>query len=569
MEALNIILKTRWVMFVRRMKAEQERGALRAFGIVCAGLGILAIVFSSGFAGAYYLRIQDTLELMRPMMGSVFLTILMGLLLSCLGHTANSFFTAQDLWLWNSTPVPPVMRFFDRMVGAAAASIPATLGIGGVAVFGLLLGAGEGVLTLCRGVFVLCLLPILPLSAGVLFSHLGGVLLPAGRIRRISIFLVGLVTCLLLIWVRSARLERYLTEEGAAQFLTSVKGIENVGPFWLPTNLGAAFVMQSDWEAFSFMLSQAGLILVIAFLVHRLSFNRARDLADDESPKGLARHSLRERAIAAYARLAGPNAEYIARKDLLAFVRDPSQWSQLMLLVGIAVLYLINCQALLTGFERFTGIRNVVLPSVHVGIVCFISAGLAARFAFVQVSLEGAAVWLMESAPISPRKILMTKILVAYPLVGFFPLAIGLIGSFVFEFSMFTIVVTFVYIFIFGLAFTIIGVSKGAVTPLFDAVSVSEMAMAPGALSTMVLCIVLCGAGSLSLLLGAGFSYYSSAGLGVIAIVLCALPSFTFLLFFSYRSFLRGEDAFYERRKSGYTLRIVSKDEKELRQGYD
>lgn len=558
MRGLWIALRTRARLFWRRAQAERGRGTFRFIGILTVGLCILAIVFGCSFGGSAFLRMRGTLELVRPMLGSVLLGVMLGLLLSCLGHTANSFFTSHDLWFWNSTPVPPLTRFLDRLVGAAAASVPATLGIGGVAVMGLLMGAGHGLAPILRGVVVLILLPLLPLCCGVIFAHVGGVLLPAGRIRRISLFLVGLATCFFLVWLRSSRLEQFVTEEGAARFLASVKGIEDVGPSWLPTNLGAAFITDGHWFSFALFLTQVGGVFVIAYVMHRLCFQRARDLAEDESPTGLKPGSWQGSIIANYARLASGDTRYLVRKDLLAFIRDPSQWSQLMLLVGIAIIYLINCQALLIGFEQFTGIREVVLPAVHVGIVCFISAGLAARFAFVQVSLEGPAVWVLESAPVSPREILWGKFLVAYPLVGFFPLVTGLLGNLVLEFSGWVMIGSLVTIAIFGFAFTMIGIGRGAVSPLFDAVSVSEMAMAPGALSTMVVGIALCGAGAFATLLGAAFLYYKHLWPGGFLAVMTAAPVMTALLFLSWRAFEQGEAAFLDRRENGYSLRVAS-----------
>jgi ABC-2 type transport system permease protein len=564
MKNFRLVFGTRFKLFWRRAQAEQRRGLLRFIGLVAIVIFILFLVFASTYGCGYYLRIQGTPELVRPMLGSMLFAILMGLLLSCLGHTAVSFFTAHDLWFWNSTPIGPGVRFLDRMVGAAAASVPATLVLGGVAVIGLLMGAGCGLTALLRGCAILLLIPIFPLSVGVIFSHLGGIMLPAGRIRRLSIFLVGLVTCLLLVWLRSSRLEQFLTEEGAARFLASVKGIENIGPVWLPSNLAAAFVVDKDWSLLGAFMLQICTLAASAYLIHRLTFLRARDLADDESPTGLKRGSWQEKMIAAYASFAQRDTRYLVRKDLLAFIRDPSQWSQLMLLVGIAIIYLINCQALLTGFERFEWIRNVILPAVHVGIVCFISAGLSARFAFVQVSLEGPAVWVLESSPLSPRDILIGKVLVAYPLVGLFPLLIGVLGSFVFGFSLPVMIVCFLFIGWFGLAFTVIGVGKGAVSPLFDAVSVSEMAMAPGAMSTMILGICLCAAGSLSVMFGGGILRYFHLWPGGLFAALAALPLFTALTFLAWQAFVQGENAFLDRRYTGYSLRLMAKDQEEV-----
>jgi ABC-2 type transport system permease protein len=78
-------------------------------------------------------------------------------------------------------------------------------------------------------------------------------------------------------------------------------------------------------------------------------------------------------------------------KDLKCFMRDVSQWSQLLLLVALVLVYLYNFSALdierlpyMSGF-----LKNVY--AFNLGMAGFVMATVAVRFVFAAVSTEGAS----------------------------------------------------------------------------------------------------------------------------------------------------------------------------------
>jgi len=97
-------------------------------------------------------------------------------------------------------------------------------------------------------------------------------------------------------------------------------------------------------------------------------------------------------------------------KDMKTFLRDVSQWSQLLLLVALVLLYLYNFRVLdLERIPYMTGFIKNVYAFVNLGMAGFVMATVAVRFVFPAVSAEGAAFWIIRTSPISMRDFLWSK----------------------------------------------------------------------------------------------------------------------------------------------------------------
>jgi ABC-2 type transport system permease protein len=97
-------------------------------------------------------------------------------------------------------------------------------------------------------------------------------------------------------------------------------------------------------------------------------------------------------------------------KDLKIFLRDVSQWSQLLLLVALVLLYLYNFSVLdLQRIPYMSGFLKNVYALLNLGMAGFVMATVAVRFVFPAVSAEGAAFWIIRTSPISLRDFLWSK----------------------------------------------------------------------------------------------------------------------------------------------------------------
>jgi len=101
----------------------------------------------------------------------------------------------------------------------------------------------------------------------------------------------------------------------------------------------------------------------------------------------------------------------LAAKDLKSFVRDPLQWSQMAILIGLLALYVSNVQRLWTDLAA-PGLQ-VLIAFLNLTAVCLILATFTSRFVFPIVSLEGQQLWLLGLLPLPRAQMIIGKFLFA------------------------------------------------------------------------------------------------------------------------------------------------------------
>ena len=179
------------------------------------------------------------------------------------------------------------------------------------------------------------------------------------------------------------------------------------------------------------------------------------------------------------------------RKDALTFIRDTAQWTQLILLGALIVIYLLNFKYLQTiGDGGIIG--PVGLYFCNLGLSGFVITAICVRFVFPSVSLEGRAFWLIRSAPTTTASFLRSKWwallpgiwLVGQTLTFLSNVMIGT-GSLLIFLAM--ILQTCVTIGIVG-----VGIGLGAIYPRFNSSNAAQIATGFGGFVYMVSGVMLC-----------------------------------------------------------------------------
>ena len=97
-------------------------------------------------------------------------------------------------------------------------------------------------------------------------------------------------------------------------------------------------------------------------------------------------------------------------KDIKIFLRDVSQWSQLLLLLALVLIYLYNFRVLdLSRVPYMSGFVKNVYAFVNLGMAGFVMATVAVRFVFPMVSAEGRGVLALRKSPVSMHDFLWSK----------------------------------------------------------------------------------------------------------------------------------------------------------------
>jgi len=100
----------------------------------------------------------------------------------------------------------------------------------------------------------------------------------------------------------------------------------------------------------------------------------------------------------------------ILEKDIRIFFRDNTQWSQLLLLGALVVVYLYNFSVLPLEKSplRLEYIKNE-LAFLNMALAGFVLSAIAVRFIYPSVSSEGDSFWLIRCSPISFKRYLWAK----------------------------------------------------------------------------------------------------------------------------------------------------------------
>ncbi len=103
-------------------------------------------------------------------------------------------------------------------------------------------------------------------------------------------------------------------------------------------------------------------------------------------------------------------------KDLRAFARDAKQWSQMLIMFGLLVIYVLNLRRMPVDLDnpQFKGL----VAFLNLTTVSLILATFTSRFVYPLLSLESQQLWLVELLPIRRGTLLLVKFLFALTVTG-------------------------------------------------------------------------------------------------------------------------------------------------------
>lgn len=102
----------------------------------------------------------------------------------------------------------------------------------------------------------------------------------------------------------------------------------------------------------------------------------------------------------------------IINKDIRTFLRDPAQWSQVVVFFGLLGLYFSNLR--LFRYDQLPEQWRSAITFLNIFAVSAVLSSLGSRFVFPQLSLEGHSFWLLGRSPASMPRILAAKFILAF-----------------------------------------------------------------------------------------------------------------------------------------------------------
>jgi ABC-2 type transport system permease protein len=477
----------------RRQAGDTARAAV--FAAVAGGVSasIFAVVFWLVWRLLDYEELGD--YLVRLGLSWLFLTFLSFLAFSGIVTALSTFFLSEDLRLLLAAPVRSDRFFYSRFVRTVLQASWMVVGF----MVPVLLAVG---VARCAGpayyAAVLLTLPpfcVIPVALGCLVT-LGLVnVFPARRARDVLMLLGLLFAVSLVLLLRLMRPERLMDVRSlpdvTAFFATLQSPVTPLLPsFWAGETLFAALQGQADLLHAGALWSSALALTVLG----RMAFGRHHFSGWSKAQEARKARFTRLASLDRIVRLTPLSVagRSLLVKDAKVFLRDTTQWSQLLLLLALVLVYLYNFRVL--DLERIPYMSRVVKNAyafVNLAMAAFVLAAVSVRFVFPAVSAEGSAFWIVRSSPVTMRAFLWSKFwtgllpvlvlaegltVVSNELLGAAPL-LKLVGA----------------VAIFCMTFGLVGLAAGlgAVYPRFSAENVTQVAGSFGGVAYMVLAVAL------------------------------------------------------------------------------
>ncbi|MEE9246870.1 MAG: hypothetical protein V3U63_11790 [Gemmatimonadota bacterium] len=446
----------------------------------------------------YFRGVEDIGDLLAAkLFGLILLTFFGVLLLSNVITALSTFFLSRDLELLMAAPSDWLQLYLTRlgetllhsswMVGLICLPI--------LAAYGTVFGGG-------LVFYVVAAMTLLPLF--IMLSALGSAvtvllvsIFPARRAKDIlGVITVGAAGGLVLL-IRLLRPESLTKPEGfrnLGEFLALLRGPTSP---WIPSEWSASATMealQGSFDPFPLVLlwtSALGMV-VLGAIFHA----RAYISAYTRSQTGAQRHPAGRRFSRSIARLFKPlgiRRSELVLKDVRVFFRDTTQWSQLILLSVLVVVYIYNISALPLHTEGVSFFFAHVISFLNVGLAGFVLSAIAARFVFPALSIEGPALWLLKSSPLDARDLLWTKYWVGTVPLLIMAILLTIGTNLLLEVGWLMMTLSVITIAAIAFALSALALAFGAIYPQFKSENMAQISTSLGGLLFMMAAVSLVG----------------------------------------------------------------------------
>jgi ABC-2 type transport system permease protein len=498
------LLFPRWQAARNRYRRLGPGGRLNLLLLTGVALGFGTAVFIFFARALEYFRSAEEFGpvLTYKLLGMVFVTFFSILLFSNIVTSLSSFYLSRELDRLVAAPVSARRLFYARFVETTLDSswmvllfsVPAFLAYGVV--------HATGVTFYLATALTLPPFLIIPAAIGIVITSLLVNVFPARRTADILLLLSVVAVALLYLLFRMLRPERLVNPEGFADFTVFLEAMQTPDASFLPSTWATEVLYSllglragSPLFYYGLLASTAGVVLMAAELVVSAVFLSGWSKAQEGRQARLTQRPLWERLLALLTAPFAADLRLLMTKELRTFFRDTSQWSQLILLVALVIVYVYNFSVLpLQGSPLVTFYFKNVISFINLGLAGFVIAAVAVRFVFPSFSLEGRAFWVVKSAPLRLRRLWWAKYCVhVVPLLVLGEILVVATNTYlqVAPFMMWLSVATLCFM-IF--AIVALGLAVGATYPKFDADNAAKVAAGVGGLLYMILCMSFIGA---------------------------------------------------------------------------
>ena len=411
-----LIVSPKWRTALARMRAAREGRGGRVVLLATVGLMFWALIFGVLYRVLSYFRGVEEIGplLAGKLLALTLLSFLAILFLSNVITALSSYFLAKDLDLLVSSPVDWLHLYLAKLGETLVHSswMVALMAVPIFTAYGVIYDGGWLFGPYVASLFIPLL--IIPAVIGTALTLTLVNIFPARRTRDIlSIITIGAAGGLVLLF-RIIRPEQLARPEGFQSLLDFITLLRTPTSPFLPSEWATDAIMgflvgPLDFLPVALLWSTAGAVAVGGAVLHRAMYSTGFTKAQEGAERFVKGRIWQLILYPLLRPLSVAKREFII-KDLKVFFRDTTQWSQLILLGVLVVIYLFNIRALpLFRGEQVPFFLVSVISFLNLGLAGFVLASIAARFIFPSISLEGRQMWLLRSSPLDLRALIWSK----------------------------------------------------------------------------------------------------------------------------------------------------------------
>ena len=493
------LLSPKWQSIRARVTKKEKGSTGRAVVLSVLTVVFWAFIFVVLFRLLRYFKgIPEIGPLLAGKLLGLMLVSFFGmLLLSNIIASLSTFFLAKDLDLLVSGPVDWLRLYFAKLTETCAYSswMVLLVAVPMFAAYGIAYDGGPLFVVVAIGAFVPFLL--LPTVVGSAVTLILVNAFPARRTRDILTVIGLLAAGGLVLLFRLMRPEQLARPEGFRSLIEFISVLRTPTSPWLPSEWVQTAVMswlrqEPDVLPFYLLWSTSAAFLVLGALLHRQlyakGFTKAQEGAalriSQRGSSGFVRRMLSPLGIV---------RRELVLKEVRLFFRDTTQWSQLILLAVLIVVYVINIKFLPVRGEGVTFFVANLIPFLNLVLAGFVLASIAARFIFPGVSLEGRTMWLLRSSPLAMRELLWSKFWVGTIPLLIMALSLVTITGVLMHVTEFIMIVSIFTITMMTFAIAGLAVGFGTMYPRFETENAAQIPTSFGGLLFMMAAIVMIG----------------------------------------------------------------------------
>ncbi len=513
------LLAPKWQSMRARATKKTTGAAGRGLILGAVGLVFWGFIFAILYRLlAYFRGIPEIGPLLAgKLLGLILVSFFGMLLLSNVIAALSTFFLARDLDLLVAGPVDWLRFYAAKLVETCAYSswMVILMSVPLFAAYGVVYHGGPMFVLVVFVTFVPFL--IVPTVVGSALTLLLVNIFPARRTKDILSVIAVLSAGGVVLLFRLMRPEQLARPEGFRSLIEFISILKTPTSPWLPSEWVQTAVMswlggEPDPLPLYMLWSTAAAFIVIGALIQRalypIGFSKAQESGDryirQSGFSGILRTLLTPLGLV---------RRELVLKEVRLFFRDTTQWSQLILLAVLVVVYVLNIKFLPTKGEGVSFFVSNLIPFLNLVLAGFVLASIAARFIFPSVSLEGRTMWLLRSSPLPMNDLLWSKFWVGTIPLLFFALALVLTTGYLMKVTDFIMIVSVLTITMMTFAIAGLAIGFGTLFPRFDTENAAQIPTSFGGLLFMMASIVVIGA-VITLEARPVFSYLASRSFG-------------------------------------------------------